>query len=289
MELRARNLRTVEVWEELQRRGLKVKYDTVLSWVSGTRDPTRKLHLVRDGGGNLVELIGLVYGDGSSGRVMDGKSYSSGRISYVSKDFELAQRTGRLMAKVLNREKPYRPYRSSTSRVYVVEARSKQLCEMLTGGLAALRPLISQHPLRFLKGIYDAEGCLNVKTKSCRLYPRVFLTNSDQETLELTRKLLHELGIKTTLELNTRAGKAKLILGKETVTRFDVFNICIGRFEMVKRFSKLIGFRISTKQELLQKVVRAISNYGTDGAYARVKLPYPRPRRPGLRQPSLGI
>jgi len=67
----------------------------------------RKLRLIVDGGGNLVELIGLVYGDGSSQNVIKGKSYRGGRISYGSKDLELTQRVGVLMAKVLGRERPY--------------------------------------------------------------------------------------------------------------------------------------------------------------------------------------
>ena len=289
MKMHSRGLRTVEIWDELRREGLELKYDTVRSWVKGIRNPARKLHFVANRGGDLVELIGLVFGDGNLRRVVHGKSYSSGTVSYASKDLELARRAGILLAKVLGREKPYRPYWSPKNRVHVVQAGSKQLTEMLAAGLAALEPLILRYPLRFLKGIYDAEGCLNVKTKSNRLYPRVFLTNSDPEILSLTERLLHDLGIKTTIELNTRAGKTKRIFGKETVTRSDVYNICIGRFEMVKKFSQLIGFRISAKQNLFRKVVMAISAHGTDGAFRRVRLLSPRLRLLELRQPDSGI
>jgi intein-encoded DNA endonuclease-like protein len=273
LQMHACRLRPIEIWKELLRRGLEVKYNTVLSWVNGERNPARKLRLIANKGGYLVELIGLVAGDGNLQKIMQGKAYAGGLVSYASKDLELAQRAGILLAKVLGRSRSYKPYWSKTSRIYVVQAGSKQLVEMIADGLAALEPLVLKYPLRFLKGIFDAEGCPNVKIKSCRLYPRVFLTNSDQEILRLTEKLLHNLGIQTTLELNTRAGKAKRILGKETVSRVDVYNICIGRFEMVQRFSRLIGFRISTKQSLLRRVVRAISRYGTDGAYSRVRLP----------------
>jgi intein-encoded DNA endonuclease-like protein len=275
VEMHQRGIRPVEIWENLHRNGFQIKYDTVLSWINGERDPTRKLNIVHDWGGNLVELIGLVSGDGSTSKIMKGKSYFSGRIGYASIDRELSLRVGVLMAKVLGRKKPYRPYWSEATGVFLVESRSKELCEIIQGGLASLRSLILDYPRRFLRGIYDAEGCPSIKTKSRRLYPRVLLTNSDPEILELTKNLLRKLGIATTMELNTKAGKRKRIKGKDTLTRRDVFNICIGRFAMVRKFARMIGFRIPAKQRILQEVVRAISEYGTDGAFVRISLPSP--------------
>jgi DNA endonuclease len=272
LRLHGKGLRTAEIQKKLQQAGLYINYDTVLSWVNGDRNPARKLRLIATRGGDLVELIGLVIGDGHSRKIMRGEMYAGGSVGYASKDLGLAERAGVLLAKVLGRERPYRPYWSKGLGIYVVEAGSKQLVEMLAGGLVSLEPLILKHPRRFLKGLYDAEGCPNVKVISNRLYPRVFLTNSDQEILRLTVKLLRNYGIHTTMELNTKAGKTKVIKGKETVTRTDVYNICIGRFSMVERFARTIGFRISGKQKFLKTVVSVISRYGTDGAYGRLRF-----------------
>lgn len=267
---------SVKIWESLHGGNLKVKYDTVLSWVQGKRNPYRKLHIVKRKDGDFVELVGLLVGDGSWGKTIKNESYNGGRISYASKDWELAERAGILLAKVLGRSKEYRPYWSRRNGVYIVSAGSKQMVEILANAIVENESSIFRYPVRFLKGIYDAEGCISVRRKSSRLYPRLFLTNSDIDILNLVRKLLENQGIRTTIQLNTRAGKAKRILGKETRTRSDVYNICIESFEMVEKFASTVGFRILSKQRLLQRVVRSISTYGTDGAFKRLSFPSPK-------------
>lgn len=200
-------------------------------------------------------------GDGTWKKTIKNESYNGGRISYASKDWELAERAGILLAKVLGRSEEYRPYWSRRNRVYIVSAGSKQMVEMLANAIVDNESLILRYPVR---------------RKSSRLYPRLFLTNSDTDLLNLVRKLLDNQGIKTTTQLNTRAGQVKRILGKETRTRSDVYNICIESFEMVEKFASTVGFRILSKQRLLQRVVRSISIHGTDGAFKRLSFPSPK-------------
>ena len=213
-----------------------------------------------------MELVGLLVGDGHWQRIVKGHSYLGGRISYASKDRELAEWAGILMGEVFGKNEPYVPYWSGSNRVYVVESCSKQLLEVLENWREELRSQIWLHRVRLLKGIFDAEGSINVGIKGGRLYPRIFLTNSDAELIDLVRKALDSIGIGSTLELNTKAGKTKEILGVPTKTNRTVFNVCIGRIADVARFANSIGFRIIRKQELLQKTVLEINRHGTLGS-----------------------
>jgi len=255
-------LRAVEIFERLHSGHLPIRYDTVLSWVNGVRNPARKLNVIKLFDGNLVELIGLVIGDGSWRKVVKRGAYYSGRVTYGSTDLELAQRAGKLMALVMGRKNVYRPYWSETNQVFIVESQSKHLLEVLNSAMSTRRTLVWRFRIRFLKGIYDAEGCITVRRRNGHVYPRVFLTNSDVGLIRVVRRMLRSLGIETTLELNTRAGRQKVIRGRRTTTRQDVYNICIGRQQLVLKFAKLIGFRIIRKRALLREVQSKLGKAG---------------------------
>lgn len=71
--------------------------------------------------------------------------------------------------------------------------------------------------------------------------------------------MLTAIGIRTTLEINTKAGKKKTILGVATVTRSDVYSICIGTRENVLAFAHKVGLGTDRKASLLQEMVRLLS------------------------------
>lgn len=257
-ELKSRNFTTVGIFNQFHRNGTAIKYETIRSWVTGKRNPLRKLNFVTAFDGDLVELVGMAVGDGSWHKVLKGKSYDSARLSYASKDLELATRAGELMAKVMGKPRPYRPYWSTANGVYVAECTSKNLVEILQEALARFSDLIRRHQIRFLRGVYDAEGCITVRKRRGRIYPRIYLSNSDSEILDLTRSLLEAIGIRTTIEMNTKAGREKTILEVETRTNKNVYNICIGTRQNVLVFAHKIGFGVGRKDALLRKTVRWI-------------------------------
>jgi intein-encoded DNA endonuclease-like protein len=259
-EMKKRGIRTIDIYYILKKEGLPIKYETVRSWVTGHRNPLNKLNVITELDGNLVELIGMSLGDGTWRKVIKDDSYKTGRALYGSKDLELAIRAGGLMAKVLGKAAPYRPYWSESNGVYVVECGSKHLVETLSVALERLVGLIHEHPVRFLKGIYNAEGSVCTRTRNGRVYPRVFLTNSDWRILTLTRDLLKSIGIRSTLELNTKAGKRKKIMGIDTVSRVDVYNICIGTRLGVLAFAHNVGFGVRRKDDLLRRIVRHLNS-----------------------------
>lgn len=257
LSLRAKKTRIGDIVKLLNDKGIPAKYDAVWTWATGLRNPFRKLKLVRRFDGNLVELVGMTVGDGSWNRIFEGPSYSGGRVWYVSVDRELAVRAGRLMAVVLGRLSPYRPIWSDSGHAYVVACGSKHLVELLQEPLKGMQKLIWNYRIRFLKGAYNAEGSVTIRSRRSRFYPRVYFTNSDWEILNTVRRMLGSIGIRTTLELNTKAGKEKSIRGVKTVTRFDVYNICIGTRQGVLAFAKLIGFDIKRKHKLLRRAGQA--------------------------------
>lgn len=77
----------------------------------------------------------MAVGDGTWQKTVNGQSYKSGRVSYGSVDFELAARAGVLMARVLGKPTPYRPFWPKSNGVYVVNCGSKHFVEVLTGAL----------------------------------------------------------------------------------------------------------------------------------------------------------
>jgi intein-encoded DNA endonuclease-like protein len=258
INLKRQGMRTIGIYNQLGANGFPVKYETVRAWVTGVHNPTRKLNLVRHEDGNLVELIGMTVGDGNWRKILEGESYQGGSISYASKDIELATRAGMLMGKVLGKNKAYRPFWSGSNNVYVVYCGSKHLVEILSDAFRRLGRLLWKYRIRFLRGIYNAEGCVNLRKRRDRVYPRIYLTNSSLEILRLVRGMLRSFNIDTTLELNTKAGKKKIIRGKPTVTNANVYNICIGGRQHIITFAKRLCFDIRRKQSLLEEAVNAI-------------------------------
>jgi LAGLIDADG-like domain len=130
--------------------------------------------------------------------------YCSGNISYASKDKELAERAGTLMAAVRGKELRYEPYWSRSSRVFVVQDGSKHLAEMLPTVLHDYGVLLWRHRKRFLKGIYDAEGSVTIRQRRDRIYPRVYLTNSNPDIIRTRCEMLESF---VTTAFSTRSSE----------------------------------------------------------------------------------
>ena len=113
-----------------------------------------------------------------------------------------------------------------------------------------------------MRGIFDAEGCINIKSQKNRLYPRIFLTNSDIELIKYIKNYLEKLGIKSNIQINTKKGKKKIILNKDTKTTKNCYNLSIENFQGVKIFANKINFTINRKKGKLNKIVKKIEIYG---------------------------
>ena len=108
---------------------------------------------------------------------------------------------------------------------------------------------------------------ISIKFQNKRLYPKIFLTNSNLKLINYTKKLLEDYNIRSTIQKNTFPGKIKIINNRKTSTRKVCYNLCIENIKGVKDFSKIIGFTINRKQKRLKDVLNLIDKYGNKIAF----------------------
>ena len=266
LEISRENLRSIEIWKKLKEEGIDIGYETIRVWTKGKKRPSGRLNIMKKSDEKLPYIIGIVIGDGCFYKVIKNGSYVQGRVVLGVKDKELAEYFANISSKIFEKKKKYKVRWSKQQNVYVVEFCSKELVELLSKPLPELDSIIKICPINFLKGIFDAEGCISIKTQNKRLYPRLFLTNSNLELISYIKNLLENYSIKSTIQKNTLPGKIKIINNRKTATRKICYNLCIENIKGVKKFSEIIDFTIIRKQEKLKKVVSLIDKYGTQRA-----------------------
>lgn len=88
--------------------------------------------------------------------------------------------------------------------------------------------------IEFIKGFYDAEGCLTLRKSGKYINARLCFSNNDKEIIDLISRLLNKLNIKVS-----------------TITKYQKnYDLYICDTDMIKRWIKLIGFSIIRKQKL---------------------------------------
>ena len=125
-----------------------------------------------------------------------------------------------------------------------------------------LLKVINTSESSFIRGFFDAEGCINIKYQKGRIYPRIFLTNSDIRLIDYVKDYLQKIGISSNIQINTKGGKEKTILGKNTKTMKDCYNLSIENISGVKKFADEINFTVNRKKDKLNKVIGDIEKYG---------------------------
>jgi len=95
----------------------------------------------------------------------------------------------------------------------------------------------------FLRGLYDSEGSVNSSgyTKKVQLY------NTNLNLMKLSKRLLKDIGIKSSIYKQTKNPSHK---GNKTV-----FILQVGNGKNIKTFYEKVGFLIKRKQEKLQKLL----------------------------------
>lgn len=262
LELKKEGFTAIEIWKKLKKENMEIKYETLRSWINGKRKPDRKLNILKKFDKGLSYVVGILLGDGCFYKVIKKGSYVQGRIVLGVKEKELAEYFALLSTDILGKSTNYKIRWSNPQKVYIVEFCSKQLVELLSAPLPELKKVIEISKVSFLKGIFDAEGSVSIKYQNNRIYPRIFLTNSDIELIRYVKSLLEEINIKSTIQINTIAGKTKFIYNKNTITRKTCYNLSIENIGGVKNFEKLINFTIYRKKRKLMKVISWINKNG---------------------------
>lgn len=269
LKFKKNNYKIIEIWEKLKQDGFEIKYETIRSWIRGTRKPDNRLNIIKKSDEKLPYLIGIILGDGCFYKVIKNGSYTQGRIILGVKEKELAEYFSHISAYILGKKTGHKVRWSKHQNVYIVEFCSKELVELLSKPLTKLDNSIKISPKNFIKGIYDAEGCISIKSQNNRLYPRIFLTNSNLKLINYIKRLLEKYDITSTIQKNTIPGKIKVINHRETATRKICYNLCIENIQGVRNFLKLISFTIKRKQDKLENIINLINKYGTKGAFQR--------------------
>lgn len=261
IELTETGMSPSEIWKKLRSKGLEIKYETIRVWAKKIRNPYKKLNTIKNEK-ELSYVIGLLLGDGYFYKVMKRGSYNNGRIVLGVKDEDLAKNFATLISHIFGDKRIYKANWSESRRVYIVEVRSKELVELLLKDFEDLLKFIEGSEASFIRGLFDAEGCINIKYQKGRIYPRIFLTNSDTKIIDFVKSHLKKEGISSNIQINTRAGKEKFILGKKTKTSKDCYNLVIENITGVKKFMEKINFTIKRKREKLNEVISHIEKNG---------------------------
>ena len=120
-----------------------------------------------------------------------------------AKDREFVEEFARCLREILGRD-PLRPVRGK--ELFEVKAWSRALYDLLRKpiDIEGIKPFVehSEECVRsFLRGFFDSEGCVEKYNRQIQCF------NSDEQLIEYVRRLLHNLGIKTTgLYLNGKKG-----------------------------------------------------------------------------------
>ena len=129
--------------------------------------------------------------------------------------------------------------------------------------------LLKLYPEDSLKMLFEADGGVSgsISTthskKRIRFQPFVYLTSSKKWLLNEVSDLLNEIGIKSRVRLNVKAGTIHRIRGREVVTKKDCYVLSITEKDSIVRYSEKIGFISKRKQEKLVDVVDILKKYGS--------------------------
>lgn len=251
MELFKKGLGTTDVLRMLG--WPKTRKTTLYFWKYNKHKPAIA-RWIPEPSSELAYIIGVLIGDGSL--YVNRRHYG---IRLKVKDLEFAETFSRAMAKTLN--KKYVKPKLNKSNMWVVTYSSKafytwyveQTLETLKLFIEYSRKTVAS----FLKGLYDSEGNYNIYKSHKRKYKRIRLFNNNLKLLKYVQYLLRKYFdiVARGPYINARAGtERKMRNGNIIRTNYDNYLIAIHKKQHVEKFLDKIGFNISRKLELLQRI-----------------------------------
>ncbi len=228
---------------------------TVRHWVVGDRNPLiQRSRFNKEPSRELSYIIGSIIGDGC---IVPKEKVV--KLEVADRDFAEAFNTN--MARLFSRRTPNRimvkRFKVDRLPLYVVRYCSGQLERLLESPLAKLLEIASVFPREFLRGLFDAEGHVDVGVGRT-LHLTVGAENSDRHLLLYARRLLDSLGIDSRIYQKRRAGSSKVIRGAEFLMKQTSYSLVIGKIECMRVFAEEVGFSISRKLGKMQDAIRLI-------------------------------
>lgn len=187
-------------------------------------------------------LIGAIWGDGSTYiHKQNGKI-----ISLKVKDKEFSDRVSDAIFRITGSRPPRHYYERNRvlfnrkngktykwlDKKFIIQIKSDSLYDLIKSKKRCLK-YINRYPLNFLRGIYDAEGCVFLYGKE-RDIPKVKFGVKDKKLIDLVSYLLQKIKIEYTIR-----------------KRVDDCYVIEIRSNSTKLFQKKIDFRINRKHQRL--------------------------------------
>jgi intein-encoded DNA endonuclease-like protein len=230
-----------------QEYGIELSRCQISGWVRGLHSPYNKGRIpsleLLEPSEDLAYVIGAFCGDGCA---IEWRGHAI--IWLNAKDKEFVEEFAIRMGRVLNRP-PLKVGFKRQAGYYYIKVESKTLYELLKKpiDLEKLRKYIEhcdKCSAAFLRGFFDAEGCIT-KTGSIRV------ANTNYQLLKYIQSLLGRFGVVTTgPHLQSPRERIIQVKGKQYVQRHDVYEVYVKR-SCNMEFYKYIGFTIKRKQERL--------------------------------------
>jgi len=219
----------------------------VLSFLSLERDPSsftpedtihgKFIKLPEESSPELLQIIGYLLGDGT---------VKERCIRFKDLDKELLFVYSGLIRKVFNVQGRVVPIQGT--RAWLLEANSFYLCEWLRENiilrkesfLSELGKLPKKEISAFLRGIFDAEGCVNLKSG------QISLRMTDKLLIKISQLLLLKCGVLTSFYTEK----------KRTQNWNDSHGIFLNNYHSFKAFRDEAGFSSRTKLTKLDVMLR---------------------------------
>lgn len=252
LRLRKYGLSYNEIIERIHRSNrVRLNKSNISDWVRGKRQPLGKvIKFYARPSPQLAYVIGVKFSDGDL--YCKPKNY---QFAFELKviDYEFAAETGRSLARLLGRKKPYVPKWAKSQFRWRVRCSSALLYRFLQQPFENLKPLV-EHCVdcvaAFLRAFYDGEG--SISGKSLTVY------NASEELLLYVQQLLRRhFGIESTGPRKSAKPGRRFHdprTGKVYETNKQVYYLYI-RVDSLPVFLRRVGFTIRRKQHRLVEAV----------------------------------
>jgi len=235
---------------------LGISSSTVDKWLYYGKNPIRRPfpYYSLKPSPSLAYVIGVLTGDGTltytSSKHGDKKRrYRALHILKV-KDFDFAKTFSEELGKALGRPPP--PIKIADKKYYRIMFHSVELSKVLSD-MNLLKAYVDQYPEAFIKGFFDAEGCVTLKRSTMR-NSRLEIANTNLELLKYVQELLAKFGIHSKIR---RIHDTRL-------TRKPCYELYILRKRSILLFAEKIGCSVERKKRKLDKLVSWILTHGNE-------------------------
>jgi DNA gyrase/topoisomerase IV subunit A len=212
--------------------------------INEIRDKPLKIKITKD----FAYVFGSLLGDGSI-KCYEKETYRTSRILFRVIDKDFANSVKNSMDKCFRERERIKFTYDKNRNDYVIRFAHKKICKwLLFYNIKNMLKYNEKIKISFLRGLYDAEGCVNIKNKNgFKVINYISFTNTNKKILKVTSEILKELRIEHSI-------CKKWQREEKNFKKCYVIYIC-GKQNFIK-FYKKIGFNIKRKDERLKYLPR---------------------------------